>query len=213
MTTADLNDLSLMQEVIEVDGAANPEEFFNPPLADDGDHTVILRLGNTGIRVMRQQQKGDTGQTRTGPGFLDVHLQLKEVKASGGEGATVAFDHINTVVMESSVGRTTRAHMVFAVAGFPLTEKSLGGLKDEMERAVAQNPQAVVTTRWEAQVNRGTKDKVDWQTVLVGQKNFPRLLDAQGNETGRFNPEVTDPKTGQVVRAQVRVTKYGPVGA
>ncbi len=207
----DINNLDLLNEVIEVDGNVDAEQFFNPPLADDGEHEVTLNMGNRGVKAERQWEGEGKTRKRSGAGFLNIHLQLKGVKDNGEEGGTVAFDQLTTIPMDTNVGRTTRAHVVFDLAGFPLAEKSLGGLMQEIQLAVAQKPHVKATTRWEAQVNSGTKDSPKYETVVQGQKNFPPLLDKDGNDTGRFNPEVTDPKSGQVVRAQVRVVKYGRV--
>lgn len=203
-----INSLGLMDELVEVDSNVDPEEFFNPPLADDGEHRVILALGNRAIKAQRQWEGKGAARKQTGPALLSVHLQLREAKAEGGEGGTVAFDQITTVAIDTNMGRTSRVHAVFALAGFPLTEKSLGGLKREIELALAQHPRVGIVTRWEAQVNDGTKEAAEYRTVLAGQKNFPVLLDKDGNETGRNDPEVTDPKSQQKCRAQVRVTKY-----
>jgi hypothetical protein len=196
-----------MQEVVEVDGSASSEAFFNPPLPDDGEHLVVLKLGNRGVQVKRQYDKNS--KRNDGPGFLNVHLQLVSILDTGGEGPTIAFDNLTSIVMQS-VG-TSRLHAAMDLAGFPLTSPApLGTLKDEVERAIAQHPKVTVTTRWLAQINRGTKDSPDWEDVVKGQKNFPPKLDGNGNVIpGKFDPEVTDPKSGTSVRAQVNVVKYG----
>lgn len=207
----DINTLSLMDEVVEVDGNVDAEQFFSPPLADDGEHEVFLGLGNRGIKADRQREGKGTGN-KTGPGFLNIHLQLKGVAQNGSESGTVAFDNISTIVMETNVGKTSRAHMLMDVAGFPIRERTLGGIMQEISNAIAQKPKVTAVTRWEAQVNRGTKEKPEYENVCVGQKNFPPLLDKDGGETGRHNPEVMDAKSGQLVRAQVRVVRYGRLG-
>jgi hypothetical protein len=208
-TEPDINNLNLMDEVVEVDQNADSEEFFNPPLPDDGEHAVVFALGNRGVKADRQWEGKGKDRKRTGAGFLNVHLQLKQLKDSGEAGGTIAFDNLSTVVMDTNTGRTSRVHAAFDLAGMKLTQTSLGGLKSEIERAITQSPKAKVVTRWEAQVNVGTKDSPDYQTVVTGQKNFPKLYDLNGNETGKYNPEVLDPKSGQTVRAQARVIKYG----
>ena len=80
---ADINDLNLLNEVVEVDGAASSEEFFNPPLPDDGEHEVIIRLGNRGVTADRQWDGKGSGRKRTGSAFLNVHVQLKGTGATG----------------------------------------------------------------------------------------------------------------------------------
>ena len=198
---SDINDLNLLEEMVEVDGAVNSEEFFNPPLPDDGVHKCLMRLGNNGIRANRGWEGKGSARKRTGAAFLDVHVQLKEVKENGEEGPTVGFDHLTSLVMQS-VG-TSRLHAAMDLAGFPLPARaSLGEIKQALEAAIAQNPVIGVTTRWEAQVNDGTKEAQDWRTVLTGQKNFPQLAN------GKYDPEVVDNKSGQKARAQAQVVKY-----
>ncbi len=212
----DINDLGLLQEEISVDSNVSADLFFNPPLADDGEHEVIINLGNRGVKADRQRE-GKDGK-KSGPGYLNVHLQLKAAKDTGGEGGTVAFDSLTTIVMETNLGRTTRVHMVFDAAGVPLFEKSLGGLMQEIQNAVAQKPHVKVTTRWEAQVKIETAAQAakyntpigKYATLASGQKQFPPMLDKDGVETGRHDPEINDPEFGPV-RAQVRVVKYGRV--
>jgi hypothetical protein len=207
-TRVDLGALELLNEVVEVDGQASSEEFFNPPLADDGDHEVVFKLGNRGVKVDRQWEGTGGARKRTGNGFLNVHLQLVGRDRYGKESGTIAFDNLSSIKMESS--GTSRLHAAFDLAGFRLPDRaSLGELKDAVERAIAQGPKAIVTTRWEAQVNEGTKDAPKYSTILKGQNKFPKKLGEDGAETGKYDPEVTDPKTGQTVRANVQVTKYG----
>ncbi len=202
----DLNDLSLLEEVIEVDGSASSEEFFQPKLADDGEHRVMLKLGNRGVQVMRQFNKDS--KKRDGAGFLNVHLQLVEMGDNGSEGPTVGFDNLTSIVMPNA--GTSRLHAAMDLAGFPLPLRaSIGELKQSVEAAIAQNPVATVTTQWRAQINRGTKEKPDYEDVVKGQKNFPPKIDNEGNTIpGKFDPEVTDPKSGTSVRANVNVIKY-----
>ena len=207
-TSADINSLSLMQEIVEVDDAADSAEFFNPPLPDDGEYEVVLALGNRGVKADRQRDGKGANAKKTGPAFLNVHLQLKKVDpTTGGEGGTLAFDSLTTIVMGNS--GTSRVHALFDLAGHKLPSRaSLGELKTAIETAIAQAPHAMASTRWEAQY----KDKDgNYQDVLKGQKAFPPLPDASDGSK-RFDPEVTAPN-GEKVRAQVRVTKYGAVKA
>ena len=71
----DINNLDLMNEVIEVDGNVDSAEFFNPPLPDDGEHEVIIALGNRGVKADRQWEGDGKGRKRTGSGFLNIHLR------------------------------------------------------------------------------------------------------------------------------------------
>ena len=81
----DINNLSLLDEVIEVDDSADPAEFFNPPLPDDGEYEVILALGNRGVKADRQRDgKGPAAKKTELEAFLNVHLQLKKVDQTTG---------------------------------------------------------------------------------------------------------------------------------
>jgi hypothetical protein len=205
-TTTDINMLELMNEVIEVNDNVTPEEFFTPPLADDGEHTVVLVLGNEGVKPDRQWSGKGSGRKKTGDPYLQAHLQLKGLNDTGGEAGTVAFDRINSIIMQG-VG-TSRLHMVFAAAGHKLPARAtLTELKEAVEAAIAQRPIVKVTTIWEAQYNKGSKESPEYVTVCKGQKRFPEKLGPDGTPTGKHEPEVVAPN-GETVRAQVRVVKY-----
>jgi hypothetical protein len=221
MANPDLNDLSLLDEVVEVDGSVTSEEFFNPPLPDDGEHLVAIKFGSrdnnkSGIKIDRQYNKET--KKRDGAGYWNIVFQLQGVK-DGKVGGTIAFDNLTSLVMPS-VG-TSRVHMAldgsFGPNGSKMTlpatmnggrPLTLGELGEEIKQAVAQSPQSYVTTQWVASINRGTKDDPNWEDVLKGQKNFPKRIDADGNETGKFEPEIKDPKSGALIRAQIKVLKY-----
>jgi hypothetical protein len=196
----DINQLDLLNEVVEVEGGASSEEFFQPPLPDDGEHLAILRLGDRGIKVDRQRSDSkNKSSDRTGPAFLNVHLQVKLLDAAGNETLSV-FDNLSSVVMQSA--GTSRLHAVLDLAGFAAPGRmTLGELKTLTETALAQNPRVKVYTQWEAQteVPPGSKTYV---TVLKGQKKFPTT------DAGKFDPDVIDPKSGQACRAQARIIKY-----
>lgn len=202
----DINSLDLLNEVVEVTSTASAEEFFAPPIPEDGDHKAVLHLGDRGIKVDKQRE-GKNGP-KTGPAYLNVHNQAKILSDSGEEGLSV-FDSLTSIVMQSA--GTSRLHAVLEVAGDPAPARcSLGELKAHTEAFYAQSAQFPVgiTTQWEAQVNDGTQTDPKYRTVLKGMKKFPPVLDDQGNPTGKYNPEVEDPKTGQKVRAQARIIKY-----
>lgn len=200
----DINSLDLLNEVVEVTSTASAEDFFAPPIPEDGDHTAVLHLGDRGIKVDKQRESKNG--PKTGPAYLNVHMQAKILSDSGEEGLSV-FDSLTSIVMQSA--GTSRLHAVLAVAADPAPARcSLGELKDHVEKFLAQGPQVGVTTQWEAQVNDGTAERPDYRTVVKGMRKFPPMLDESGNPTGKYNPEIVDPKTGQKVRAQARITKY-----
>jgi len=203
MPNVDINDLALLEEQVEVTSGANPEDFFSIALPDDGTHTAVLHLGDRGISVGRQ--RASDGQ-KTGAAFLNVHLQARILGEDRKEGLSV-FDNPTSIVMQSA--GTSKLHVILDLLGSSAPSPcSLGELKSHVEQVLAQSPQIGITTVWEAQVNRGSKEKPDYQTVAKGQKRFPSVLDSEGNPTGKFTPEVQDPRSGEIVKAQVRISKY-----
>ena len=200
--TPDINLLDLADEVIEVSSDATPEEFFAPPLPDDGDHNAHLYLGDRGVKIERQRDKA-TGD-KTGPAYVGAHIQAKLLDDQGEEKLS-CFDQITSVVMEG-VG-TSRLHMMLKLGGVDVPSRTtFGELADLTRNALSQPFLIGVTTRWEAQEDMGNGR---YETVLRGQKRFPPILDENGAPTGRYNPEVTNPKTGTKVRAQAKIIRYG----
>ncbi len=208
MAAPDINLMDLTAEPIEVSGdaVAAAQEFFAPPLPDDGDHLAILRLGDRGIKADRQR---DSVGQKTGAIFLNAHLALKILDDTGKETMTV-FDTVTSIAMQGS--GISRLQSVLVMAGYAdevRAARNLADLKALLERASQESPRVGITTRWEAQVNAGTKDKPDYQNVAVGQRKFPPMLGENGEPVpGKYNAEVKDPKSGETVRAQARITKY-----
>ncbi len=203
-----INDLELLNEPVEVDGSVNSEEFFRPPLPDDGDHLAVLKLGDRGIKVDRQRE-GDS-RTKTGKPFLQVHLAEELIDDSGNK-IGVVFDQVTSVLMPNT--GTTKLHAILDLCGDPAPARStLGDLLTHTEAVIAQAPTVVVGTQWEARGEdtsqpEGSKDR--YYTILKGQKKFPAVLDESGEPTGKYDPEIDDPKhPGEKVRAQVRVVRY-----
>jgi hypothetical protein len=200
----DVNNLDLLGENVEVSGDASSEDFFTIKLPDDGKHTAVLHLGDKGVKADRQRNK--TNGAKDGAAYLNVHLQARILNEDGSEGSSV-FDTPTSIVMQST--KTSKLHAVLDLAGNPApNECNLGQLKEHTELALAQSPKVVIETQWEASVNDGTKDKPNYRIIVNGQKKFPPVLDADGNPTGKYQQEITDPKSGQVVNAQVRVRRY-----
>ncbi len=202
MSNVDINDLSLAQEVCEVDGQVSSKDFFQPPIPDDGTYDAVLHLGDRGAVIGRQKDKA-TGQ-KTGGGFVNVHVQAKILNDQGQESMS-CFDNLTTVLM----GGMSRLHAVMDLAGSPLPNRAtFEEIRDAAVQWLAQNPRVKITTQWLAEINRGTKDKADYATLAKGQRRFPPVIGDDGQPTGKYEREVTDPKTGDLVSAQVKVTKY-----
>lgn len=208
MAAPDINMMDLAAEPIAVsdDAVAAAQEFFSPPLPDDGDHLAVFKLGDRGIKVDRQR---DSAGLKNGPIFLNVHAQLKILDDTGKETMSV-FDSLTSIAMQGS--GISRLQSVLVLAGYAdevRAARNLADLKALVERAGSENPKVGITTRWEAQVNAGTKDAPKYENVAVGQKKFPPILGENGEPVpGKYNSEVTDPKSGEKVRAQARITKY-----
>jgi hypothetical protein len=204
MALPDINDLALMNEVIEADGSVSADEFFAPPLPDDGDHQAVLYLGERGVSVSRQ--KDPKTKQKTGPAFLNVHLMAKILDPQTGQEGLTVFDNPTSIIMNNG---SSKLHAILGLIGESVPGRmTIQDLKELAERALAQTPRIGLTTQWEAQANHGTKDAPDYETLIKGQKRFPPIYDEQGNPSGRFEAEVTDPKTGEKVRAQARVIRY-----
>lgn len=203
----DINDPELLNEPIEVEGEVSSEDFFKPVLPDEGDYISILRLGDRGIKVDRQKEGEE--RKRTGKPYLNVHFAL-ELQGENGEKVGTAFDQATSIVMPNM--GTSRLHAIMDLAGSPIPARStLGEVLNEVETTLAQNPQIGATIQWLAQIEDTSKpegSKERYRLVLRGQKKFPPILDSEGKPTGKYDPEVVDSKTGETVRAQIKVTKY-----
>jgi hypothetical protein len=207
MSDVDINSLDLLNEPVEVDGSVNSEAFFRPPLPDDGDHLAILKLGDRGIKIDRQRE-GES-RTKSGKPFLQVHLAMELIDDTGKKTGTV-FDQVTSVLMPNT--GTTKLHAILDLAGDPAPARcTLGDLLAHTERVIAQAPQVIVTTQWEARGEdtskpEGSKDR--YYTVLKGQRKFPPVVDESGQVTEKYESEIDDPKSGEKARAQVRVVRY-----
>lgn len=208
----DINNLALSQELGLVDENVDPASYFDIPILDDGDHVGTLTAGDRGVKISQQRNKA-TGK-RDGVWFLNVHIQAKAEDGSGS-----AFDNLTTLLMRGSTG----VHAALALAGHRLpniatapasfeeeqAKEALEPLKNAIELALQQSPRLTFTTEWEAQVNDGTKEAPQYRTVATKQRNFKKILDPEtGMETGKYDPQIQDGKTGQTARAQARIVKY-----
>jgi hypothetical protein len=213
MNEIDINDPSLVNEPVEVDEGSG-EDFFQVPLPDDGSHLVVCELGNDGIKVGQQTpEKG-------GRYFLTAHLALTLID-EGGNRQGMVFDRPNSVVMERNGKRSSRLHALLDLVGAQTgSGQSLPAFHETVEQTFAQNPQVLATTQWQASAKAESEQEVEaavaakyakegklragnYYTFLKGQRKFPPLDNGQG-----FNPEVTNPITGETVRAQAVVTGY-----
>lgn len=215
MTTndIDINSLELDAEVIETGAGVSDDEFFKPPIPDDGLHTVTVALGADGLSVDRQRDKS-TGD-KTGPLYLKAHLALTLVDDAGNRTGT-AFDRINSIPIS---GGKSRLQAILGLCGAATGAAStLGALKTLAEETFAQSPRISVVTAWEASAKAETQEEVTqalaahyakkldiggYYTFLRGQKKFP-LNEA----TGKHERTVVNPITGADADAQVRVVRY-----
>jgi hypothetical protein len=202
MVGPDINEIS-NGSVISVDDNFDPVAFFRPALLDDGWHLGVLKLGDRGIKVERQK---DSSGDRTGPEYVMAHIQVRSVDESGKEGPS-AFDTATSIRLAGG----SRLHAILALAGDPAPKETTPeDLKAHCESFFAQPQQIAFKSQWEAQVNDGSKERPKYRTIARGQRKFPKLVDqATGEPTGKYDPEIQDPKNPEtVVRAQVNVVEY-----
>lgn len=211
----DINDLSLLSEIIEVDGEI-PADWFKLELPDDGDYNARIKMTTRGIEILREKTEAERKakvKDGTGPGYLAVHAMFTILDPNGQETRLSAFkDFFDTRIEERKGVRTSPVHAAFALAGFPLhSAKNLADLKQAIEVALAQNPVVGIRVRQSAQGKvTGAGGKVSYEMVFSSQKAMPPILDENGNPTGRHETEGIDPKSGQAWKAQARVTEFFP---
>lgn len=191
--TTDINQLGMNDVQVVERPVGSAEEFFRAPLIDDGANLVTLALGNRGLKFDRVKKGAHQGE-----GFFNAHLQLKRVKDNGDEGGTIGFDNLTDIPLDSGWSKLAA---LIELAGFeyPWGAMQPGERKEKLEAIFAQSPRVEAVTQWQAQEKVGT----EYVDVLKGQKNFPFDTD-----TGKYSPEVVNPKTGNTVTAQVKVVSY-----
>lgn len=204
--TIDINDPMLQQEMVE----ANPEaDFFEPPPPppDDREYQVRLILGERGIQVKRQYRKGVDEGAPSGPLYLNVHIEERIVDPDQPWDNRTLNENATSIVMQST--GTSALHTILRACGCPaLGRMSLMELKDHTLNALAGEPLAVISGRWEAQVEDSdpkTGEKV-YRTICKGMKHFP-MIDPRDPSLGYSNIAV-DKRTGEEARAQFRVQRY-----
>jgi hypothetical protein len=213
----DINSLDLLNEPVEV-GDVSGEDFFSVPLPDDGDHLARLTLGDRGVTVGQQKNK-ETGQ-KDGAAFLNVHVAAELLKDDGSK-AGVLFDNPTSIAMDRDGQAVSKLAAILSVLDQPATAcRTLGNLKLHTETTLAQGLKSVVVSRWEASAKAESTEEVsnaiaagyvkagklhvgEYYTFLKGQKKFPEREDGNG-----YEPEVTNPITGEVVRAQAKIVRY-----
>jgi hypothetical protein len=217
MALPEINAMRLSNE-IDIGDDIPGASFFSIQLPDDGDHFAHLRVGDRGVTVDNQRDK-ETGQ-KTGAPYVALHL-VAELFAEDGTRTGTLFDNPNSVLMQTPKGRTSRLAGILDIVGSPVPRgtRSPEAYKEHVEVALADGPEAVVVSRWEASAKAESAEEVeaaiaagylkagkakvgDYYTFLKGQRNFPE------NEDGSRSPEVTNPISGETVQAQVRIVRY-----
>lgn len=204
----DINDPTLVAEPVDdVDGAS----FFAARVPDDGDHLVRLELGQNGIKP---------GKDKRGNAFLNVHFAERIYDENGNEQGYL-FDRVNSVVFDRNGQRFSRLHALMDLVGVKLGNASEPEKQEMIETALADNPEVVATSQWQAQSKAETDEEVEeairlkfakpgklevgwYYTFLKNQRKFPKGSD------GTPIPEAVNPITGEKVRAQAVVTGYKP---
>jgi hypothetical protein len=205
----DINDPMLQQEMVE----ANPDaDFFEPPPPppDDREYQVKVTLGDRGIVVRKQQKKEDPPNKPSGHLYLNVHLEERIIDPDMPWDNLPLYDNATSIVMGGKDGAGTSAlHTILRALRNPAAAKmTLSALKDHVLNVLASEPTAVITGKWEAQIEDGVRPNgsANYRTVKKGMKNFP-LIDPANPAGGHYN-YVEDPKTGETCRAQFRIERY-----
>ncbi len=215
----DLSALDLANEAVDIPEGVSGEEFFAVKLPDDGDHYAHLVLGDRGISTDRQRDK-ETGE-KTGPVFLNVHL-VAELYDDEGQRQGTLFDNPTSIPMQRDGGTQSKLVAILAITNNPPTGiRNLADLKAHTETVLGNAPEVIVVSRWEASAKAQDTEECaaavtakyakrlnpgDYYTFLKGQRNFPET------ESGGNDPEVTNPITGETIRAQARIVRYKRAG-
>lgn len=203
MTGPDINSLDLQNEVIETDSVTSEDFYRRLSPIDDGEHAMTAKLAQRGLEARKRK---DPQSGRETP-YLLVNAQLTSVE----DEKKICFDTLTSIIFTTGAGkRTSRLHVFLEACGSPFQGSNLQELKDHCEQVLAGTPTLLVKTQWEAQYeDKAAKEKKDqYVTILKGQSKFPFYKDTDGNETLDRNPEVTDPKTGNVGVARAQVVSY-----
>lgn len=205
-----LDDLdgSLVQEVVVINPDANP--FAAPPPPDDGTHRVRLTV------VDDSWEHSETKPNKSGVSTAFIKFKLSgQIIAEGSKNNNKrVFDSVNTLVFD---GKSRLAGiLVAALGGTPEAKATVGSVKNYVDlaklakRVLSGEPIVRVVTKWRAQ--RKVEETSKYETVLSGQKNFPRVNPADPNS--EYNPVLQDKKSGSEIRANAEIQEYLPdVGA
>jgi hypothetical protein len=202
----DLNDLSLVDEQVDVNAEA--DAFAGPPPPDDGDHRVKLSLGPRKVQTGKISKGADKGKP-----YYMVHVQGKVQPGDKFEGR-VTFDTVSTMVMQG----TGTSRMVGVLKALGETVQSRVGILEITKLLAARldgEPEVIQQTQWSAYCadckaeydqtsgRRGKKNGI----VLRGQSRFPQ------NGDGGHRHQVECPHCGSLLTAQAEVIAYKPVAA
>lgn len=206
----DINDLSLQDEVVEVDKVSG-EDFLGFKLPDDKRYPASFAFGQDKIKV---------GTRGDGSHFLNVHIAAS-LQDEYGRPAGVVFDRLNSVVYENREGKkSSRLHATLDILGTEVPPGTkLPELYSLVEQTFAASPSGEVETQWQASAKAESEEEVEkavaagyakkdklkvgnYYTFLKGQRKFPP------KESGGFSPRVLNPITGVEVEAQVVIRNY-----
>lgn len=208
-TAPDINNMNLRDEVpAGIDYNADPEDFFKQELILDGDHQCVMTLGNDGVTITKQRDK-QTGE-KTGATFVQAHVMLKVDDPQDPSNGLVCFDRLSTIVFGSK--SNSALHAVMKLTGNEIPPgATFGAIEDHVKGVLAAPQRITVTTEWEAQVEDTTKAKGSrerYRVVVHGMARFPKALNGDGQDTGKHDPEISEPGTGLKASTQVRVLRY-----
>jgi len=209
----DINDLQLQDEVVETD-EMSAAEWNARSLPDDDWHLGTFTLGQDGVRVGTQEE------SKGGKHYLKAHVAIA-LQDSDGKGEGSIFDRVNSVIIERNGKKSSGLHALMDALGEPVPARiSVPDFFTQVEYTFATSPQAEVRTQWQASSKAESQEEVDkaiaqkfakpgklqvgwYYTFLKGQKKFPPIA-----ETGKYSPEVANPITGVVEKAQAVPIEY-----
>lgn len=188
----------LEEDAVSIDTETDQFSFAPPP--PDGSYLVKLRMDNEkGIEGKITSKEAKTPNKK----YAQITV-IAEIIDGEFEGRLI-YDRQNTLV--SDRGTNSIAGMLLALGQELPPKMSAKDLLQMAQDALAMEPSAKVTGRWEAyskEANNGKGKKIR------GMKNFPPRVGADGQPIkGEYKNQFID-KDGNEFQANFAVTRYDP---
>jgi len=194
----DLNDLSLQDELVDVNPDA--DAFAGPPPPDDGDHRVKLSLGPskvTGGTIGKGEQKGKP--------WYQIELQGRIQPGDSFEGR-IMFNRASTMIFN---GTSEVIGVLKAIGEQVSARESVLDLLRRLKARLESEPECIMRTQWtaycadckaeyETNKSRGKKNGI----MLRGQNRFPQ------EDNGKRRHQIECPICGTLLTARPEVVAY-----